>query len=102
MNGFPVGGDGFRSDVIAGQHHLRLFAEVYELGHVAVVYDMNAEHEIARNDADSLNDGTGRRRLHAGSSVQNRSLADFPMLWKDADPDIPILKQARPEYEKLR
>jgi len=27
---------------------------------------------------------------------------DFFALWKDADPDIPILKQAKEEYEKLR
>jgi eukaryotic-like serine/threonine-protein kinase len=27
---------------------------------------------------------------------------DFLTLWKDADPDIPILKQAKAEYEKLR
>ncbi|HEV3482933.1 MAG TPA: protein kinase [Candidatus Acidoferrales bacterium] len=27
---------------------------------------------------------------------------DFLTLWKDADPDIPILKQARAEYAKLR
>ena len=27
---------------------------------------------------------------------------DFLTLWKDADPDIPILKQAKTEYEKLR
>jgi hypothetical protein len=27
---------------------------------------------------------------------------DFLALWKDADPDIPILKQAKEEYEKLR
>jgi tetratricopeptide (TPR) repeat protein len=27
---------------------------------------------------------------------------DFLALWKDADPDIPILKQARAEYEKLQ
>jgi hypothetical protein len=26
---------------------------------------------------------------------------DFLMLWKDADPDIPILKQAQAEYAKL-
>ena len=26
---------------------------------------------------------------------------DFLTLWKDADPGIPILKQAREEYEKL-
>jgi hypothetical protein len=27
---------------------------------------------------------------------------DFLMLWKDADPDIPILKEANAEYAKLR
>jgi hypothetical protein len=26
----------------------------------------------------------------------------FPTLWKDADPDIPIPKQAKAEYAKLR
>jgi len=26
---------------------------------------------------------------------------DFFTLWKDADPDIPILKQAKAEYVKL-
>jgi eukaryotic-like serine/threonine-protein kinase len=27
---------------------------------------------------------------------------DFLELWKDADPDIPILKQAKAEYAKLQ
>jgi eukaryotic-like serine/threonine-protein kinase len=27
---------------------------------------------------------------------------DFLILWKDADPDIPILKQAKAEYSKLQ
>jgi hypothetical protein len=27
---------------------------------------------------------------------------DFLVLWKDADPDIPILKQAKAEYAKLQ
>ena len=27
---------------------------------------------------------------------------NFLTLWKDADPDIPILKQAKVEYEKVR
>jgi hypothetical protein len=27
---------------------------------------------------------------------------DFLTLWKDADPDIPILKQAKVEYVKLQ
>jgi hypothetical protein len=27
---------------------------------------------------------------------------DFLALWKDADPDIPILKEAKAEYAKLQ
>jgi hypothetical protein len=27
---------------------------------------------------------------------------DFLTLWKDADPDIPILNEAKAEYTKLR
>jgi len=27
---------------------------------------------------------------------------EFPALWKDADPDIPILKEAKVEYAKLQ
>jgi hypothetical protein len=27
---------------------------------------------------------------------------DFFALWKDADPDIPILKEAKAEYGKLK
>jgi hypothetical protein len=27
---------------------------------------------------------------------------DFLVLWKDADPDLPILKQAQAEYRKLK
>jgi eukaryotic-like serine/threonine-protein kinase len=37
-------------------------------------------------------------------AARTRALAaykDFLTLWKDADPDIPILKQARGEYAKL-
>ena len=37
--------------------------------------------------------------------ARGRALAaykDFLTLWKDADPDIPILKQAKAEYEQLQ
>jgi len=47
------------------------------------------------------------RTLHGADagSARLRALAgykDFLTLWKDADPDIPVLKQAKSEYEKLR
>jgi hypothetical protein len=30
------------------------------------------------------------------------SIGDFLTLWKDVDPDIPILKEAKAEYAKLQ
>jgi len=36
------------------------------------------------------------------TSKAKAAYQDFFNLWKEADPDIPILKQARAEYAKLR
>jgi hypothetical protein len=38
-------------------------------------------------------------------AARTRALAaykDFLTLWKDADPDVPILKEAKAEYAKLQ
>jgi eukaryotic-like serine/threonine-protein kinase len=44
----------------------------------------------------------GRAYAMAGDTVKAKAAyEDFLTLWKDADPDIPILKQAKAEYEKL-
>ena len=46
----------------------------------------------------------GRGRAYALSGNKTNAKAayqDFLALWKDADPDIPILKQAKAEYAKL-
>jgi len=46
--------------------------------------------------------GIGRANALAGDTGKARSAyQEFLSLWKDADPDIPILKQARAEYAKL-
>ncbi len=37
-----------------------------------------------------------------GSAGARTAYQDFLTLWKDADPDIPILKQAKAEYVKLQ
>lgn len=45
----------------------------------------------------------GRAFAMAGDSAKARAAyQDFFNLWKDADPDIPILKQAKTEYAKLQ
>jgi len=45
----------------------------------------------------------GRAYALEGDSQKSRiAYQDFLTLWKDADPDIPILKQAKAEYAKLQ
>jgi len=45
---------------------------------------------------------SGRAFALSGDSTKAKAAyQDFLTLWKDADPDIPILKQAKAEYEKL-
>jgi hypothetical protein len=45
----------------------------------------------------------GRVHLMSGDSEKAKAAyQDFFNLWKDADPDIPILKQAKAEYAKLQ
>lgn len=45
----------------------------------------------------------GRAYAMAGDTAKAKAAyQDFFTLWKDADPDIPILKQAKAEYAKLR
>jgi hypothetical protein len=46
--------------------------------------------------------GLARAHALAGDLAKSRkAYQDFFALWKDADPDIPILKQAKAEYAKL-
>ncbi len=47
--------------------------------------------------------GLARACALAGDPAKARkAYQDFLTLWKDADPDIPILKQAKAEYERLQ
>ena len=47
--------------------------------------------------------GLGRAAVLTGDTAKARkAYQDFFGLWKDADPDIPILIEAKREYEKLQ
>jgi hypothetical protein len=47
--------------------------------------------------------GQGRAHVLSGDANKARTAyQDFFTLWKDADSDIPILKEARSEYAKLQ
>ena len=43
-----------------------------------------------------------RYALSGDTAKAKAAYQDFLTLWKDADPDIPILKQAKAEYAKLQ
>ena len=40
--------------------------------------------------------------LQGDTATATAAYQDFLTLWKDADPDIPIYKQAKAEYTKLQ
>jgi eukaryotic-like serine/threonine-protein kinase len=45
----------------------------------------------------------GRAYVLSGDTAKAKAAyQDFFTLWKDADPDIPILKEAKAEYAKLQ
>ena len=47
--------------------------------------------------------GLARAYALSGDTAKTKAAyQDFLTLWKDADPDIPILKQAKAEYAKLQ
>jgi eukaryotic-like serine/threonine-protein kinase len=47
--------------------------------------------------------GLGRAYVLEGDTVKSRAAyEDFLKLWKDADPDIPVLQQAKAEYGRLQ
>ena len=49
-----------------------------------------------------MRDSIGRAYAAQDDTAKAKSAYnDFLTLWKDADPDIPILKQAKAEYAKL-
>jgi hypothetical protein len=47
--------------------------------------------------------GLGRAFVLTGDTAKAKAAyQDFFALWKDADSDVPVLQQAKAEYEKLR
>jgi len=42
------------------------------------------------------------RGLAGDKTKAHAAYQDFFALWKDSDPDIPIVKQAKAEYEKVK
>ena len=60
---------------------------------------------VARANALQARTFQGQGQGADADAARVRALAaykDFLTLWKDADPDIPILKEAKAEYAKLQ
>ena len=60
---------------------------------------------VVANEAIAALEHLGLARAYALSGDKAKAQTayqDFLALWKDADPDIPILQQAKAEYAKLK
>lgn len=78
--GFPVAGDGYWAEVKSGDEHLRLFAEVYSLGYLAVVFDVNRKERIAREDADDLDEAKKKAEGRAAGYLHYRGAGALPKI----------------------
>jgi tetratricopeptide (TPR) repeat protein len=71
-------------------------AEFQKIVDHRTVAPVGPEHSLAKL-------GLGRAYVMSGDPAKARAAyQDFFALWKDADPDIPILKEAKAEYAKLQ
>ena len=87
----------------AGQGTAAEFQRI--LDHSGIVWNCwtGALADLGVARANALQSRTSKRA--DADAAQVRALAaykDFLTLWKDADPDVPILKQAKAEYAKLQ
>ena len=45
---------------------------------------------------------SGAKARGGDKTGARKDYQDFLALWKDADPDVPVLREARSEFEKLK
>ncbi len=95
-------GTGFEPDFLRGQAYLKLgdaakaAAEFQSILDHPGVSAVDPELSLAHLYL-------GRSYALQGDAAKARTAyQDFFALWKDADPDVPLLKQAKAEYEKLK
>jgi len=70
---------------------------------LARAYALEAGFPVAAVSDRRKEDGARRAPLQPAALAKARAAyQDFLTLWKDADPDIPILKEAKAEYAKLQ
>jgi len=66
--------------------HLWLFAEVYCLGHLAVVFDVNRKSKVAVEDAVSLDDARKKAEGYAAGYLRYLGAGDMPDVHWESNP----------------
>ncbi len=77
-----------------------LLLELNQPGQALVEYE--AALQESPNRFDGLYGAARAAELSGDRTKARRAYQDLFALWKDADPDIPILQQAKAEYAKLQ
>ena len=103
-------GQGGNGAVIPALYPVYVRAEAYRLANqgkeAAAEYQKILDHRgvVVNGPIGALAHlGLGRAFALKGDTAKARTAyQDFLALWKDADPDIPVLKEAKAEYAKLR
>ena len=83
---WPVIGDGYQADMKVNNAHLWLFAEVYCLGHLAVVFDVNRKSKVAVEDAISLDDARRKAEGYAAGYLRYLGAGDMPDVHWEPNP----------------
>jgi predicted Zn-dependent protease len=100
--GAAPGGAGYWPNYIRGEALLR----AHDGPRAAAEYQRILDHQGV-NPTDFLYElarlGLGRAYVVQGDTAKAKTAyQDFFATWKDADPDVPILKEAKAEYAKLQ
>jgi eukaryotic-like serine/threonine-protein kinase len=101
LGGVP-GGVGFSAIYVRGKAYLQAHDGVKAAAEFQKIYDHRGVDPLSPLYALS-HLGMARALVMQGDAAKARTAyQDFFTLWKDADPDIPVLKQAKAEYAKLQ
>ncbi len=99
---YESGVGGLGAIYLRGQAYLRLGKGNEAAAEFQKILDHRGVSPFAPVDA-LAHLGLARAYAVAGDAAKSRkAYQDFLALWKDADPDIPILQQAKAEYAKLK
>jgi len=83
---WPVIGDGYQANLQVKNAHLWLFAEVYCLGHLAVVFDVNRKSKVVVEDANNLDDARKKAEGYAAGYLRYLGAGDLPEVHWESNP----------------